>query len=183
MEPSNDLLIRPLKPADLPALVEVEASASRRYQEAGFSVDEAPPRDEQDLHRLAHETTVLVAEIDGVIVGYCSYFPLGPFLHLEELAVSRARQGRGIGRRLAEAYLEAAIPVSECSHYSLIAFRDADWAIGLYRGLGFVPSGEFSGSLPEAGLLDGLLAREAASGLDPGRRQVMIRRKSAPSLQ
>ncbi len=178
----SDVRIRPVKPEDLPALVDVETSASSRYQEAGFSFDEAPPRDEQDLHRLAHETTMFVAEVDRMVVGYCSFFSIGPFLHLEELAVARKWQGRGIGRRLAEAYLEAAIPMSDCSHYSLIAFRDAEWAIGLYRRLGFEQLDEFSGSLPQMELLNRLVAGETVAGLDPGRRQVMIRRKPSPSI-
>ncbi len=178
----SDIRIRPVQPEDLPTLVDVEASASSRYQEAGFSLDEAPPRDEQDLHRLANVTTMFVAELDGMVVGYCSFFSIGPFLHLEELAVARNWQGRGIGLRLAEAYLEAAIPMSDCSHYSLIAFRDAEWAIGLYRRLGFEQLDEFPGSLPRMGLLDNLVAGETVAGLDPGRRQVMIRRKSSPSI-
>lgn len=181
-ETIGELRIRPVKSEDLPALVEVEVSASSRYQEAGFSPDEAPPRDEQDLHRLAHETTLLVAELDGIMVGYCSFFRLGPYLHLEELAVSRAWQGRGIGRRLAEAYLQVARSMSECSHCSLIAFREAPWAVGLYRHLGFLPRHELYAPLPRTDLLDRLVEREAASGLDPSMRIVMLRPRPNPSI-
>lgn len=179
----TDVVIRPVRAEDLPELVAVESSASSRYQEEGFSLDEAPPRDEQDLHRLADETTMLVAQLDGAIVGYCSFFLIGPYLHLEELAVARDLQGRGIGRRLAEAHLEAAISMSERSHYSLIAFRDAVWATGLYSRLGFVPLGSVADSMPDVALLDRLVVEDAAVGLDPPRRQVMVRRKSSPSLQ
>ena len=174
----NDTLsIRLYRPGDLADLVRVEASASSRYQEAGFSLAEAPPRDEENLHRLTNETTVIVAEIGGKVVGYGSYFVLGPYLHLEELAVGRARQGRGIGRRLAEFYLGAALTIAWCSHYSLIAFRTADWAVGLYYRLGFVPRDAYPGALPHPGLLDQLVVGETAAGFDASRRQLMIRPK------
>jgi len=169
--------IRPYRPRDLADLVRVEASASSRYQDSGFSLVEVPPRDEENLYRLTHETTVIVAEIEGEVVGYGSYFVLGPYLHLEELAVDRAWQGRGIGRRLAEFYLGAALPIARCSHYSLIAFQTADWAVGLYRRLGFVPRDSFSGASPHPELLDQLVVSETAAGFDASRRQLMIRPK------
>jgi ribosomal protein S18 acetylase RimI-like enzyme len=174
---NETLSIRPFQPEDLPALLRVEASASSRYQEAGFSLAEAPPRDEEELNRLTNETTVIVAEIDGAVVGYGSYFVLGPYLHLEELAVGRVWQGRGIGRRLAEAYLGAALPVARCSHYSLIAFQAAEWAVGLYRRIGFVSRDVYPGALPHPELLDQLVAGETAAGFDASRRQLMIRPK------
>ncbi len=86
----RDVVIRSVTPTDLPALFEVEVSASSRYRDAEFSLADAPPRHEQDLHRLADETPMLVAEINGPIAGCDSVVPLGPFLHLEGLAVSRA---------------------------------------------------------------------------------------------
>ncbi len=125
-----------------------------RDQEAVFSPDETVSRDEKDLHRLAHETTLLVAGIDSVSVGSSSFIRLRCFLHLEYAAVACDRDGHRISLRLAVAYLEAANSLGERSHHSSIAFRDARGSTGLDRRLGFVPLRDYYEPLLDMNLLD-----------------------------
>jgi hypothetical protein len=57
---------------DLPDLVDVEASATTRYYEAGFDPSLVQPRSELDLGELLADTVVYVAEdeADDSVAGY-----------------------------------------------------------------------------------------------------------------
>jgi N-acetylglutamate synthase-like GNAT family acetyltransferase/DNA-binding MarR family transcriptional regulator len=84
---------------------------NREWLEERFRVE---PADEAILKH-PHETIVkrggmvFFARMDGEIVGTCALIPHGEGIYeLAKMAVTRSVQGRGIGRRLAEAVLEDA---------------------------------------------------------------------------
>lgn len=170
------LVLCPATVHDLPDLRAIEQSATALYYEAGFSPDDIVPRDDADMRGLLRQTTVLLARIDDEPVGYVSYYPRGPYLHLEEIAVRRDRQRRGCGALLGGQVLAAAADDPQCTHLSLVAFSRAAWAVGLYTRLGFSRLGEQRGHLPHAELLDELLPEGAAG--EP--RQIMVRPVPVP---
>src|SRR4051794_24830665 len=136
-QPSGiDMLIRSATADDFTRLVEVDRSATSRYYDAGFSMQDVPPRSEEDLREVLADTCLYVAD-DDQVVGYVSFYQTGPFMHLEELAVARAAQGRGVGTQLLNVYVDRARQASGCTHLSLVAFREARWALTLYERLGF----------------------------------------------
>ncbi|PCC74352.1 Ribosomal protein S18 acetylase RimI [Nannocystis exedens] len=164
------LVLSPATAHDLPALQEIERSATDLYYEAGFSPAAILPRGDADMRALLGQTTTLLARDGDDAIGYVSYYPRGPYMHLEEIAVRRDRQRRGSGRLLADQVLAAARDDPQCSHLSLVAFCRAGWALRLYDRLGFRPLAALPGPLPHAELLAELLP-------DPGAgepRQVMV---------
>jgi len=164
------LVLSPATGHDLSALQAIERSATDLYYEAGFSRAAILPRDEADMRALLGQTTILLARDGDDAIGYVSYYPRGPYMHLEEIAVRRDRQRRGSGRLLADQVLAAARADPQCSHLSLVAFCRAGWALRLYDSLGFRPLAGLAGPLPHAELLVELLP-EAAAG-EP--RQIMV---------
>jgi ribosomal protein S18 acetylase RimI-like enzyme len=164
------LVLSPATAHDLPALQAIERSATDLYYEAGFSRAAILPRDEADMRALLGQTTILLARDGDDALGYVSYYPRGPYMHLEEIAVRRDRQRRGSGRLLADQVLAAARADPQCSHLSLVAFCRAAWALRLYDRLGFRPLSALPGPLPHAELLAELLPEGGAG--EP--RQVMV---------
>jgi ribosomal protein S18 acetylase RimI-like enzyme len=174
------MLLRPATLHDLDALQAIERSATELYDAQGFSPGQVLPRGEADMRLLLKFTTVLVAADDDGPVGYVSFYARGPFLHLEEIAVRRDRQRRGIGRALVQQYLRAAERDPQCTHLSLVAFRRAPWALALYGGLGFrfLPA---DADLPHVALLRELAELEAAADRSGEPRVVMVRPVADPA--
>lgn len=170
------LVLSPANAHDLRDLQAIEQSATQQYYDAGFSRAAIVARDAEALRELLRRTTVLLARVDDDAVGYVSFYPRGPYLHLEEIAVRRDRQRRGCGRLLAGQVLAAAADDPQCTHVSLVAFTRAPWAVGLYRALGFQRLGEQPEHLPHAELLHELAPLDAAG--EP--RQIMVRPVPAP---
>ncbi|MFZ6178709.1 GNAT family N-acetyltransferase [Nannocystis pusilla] len=164
------LVLSPATAHDLAALQVIERSATDLYYEAGFSRLAIRPRGDDDMRALLGQTTILLARDGDDAIGYVSYYPRGPYMHLEEIAVRRDRQRRGSGRQLADQVLAAARADPQCSHLSLVAFCRAPWALRLYDRLGFRPLVALPGPLPHAELLTELLPEAAAD--EP--RQVMV---------
>ena len=151
------LLVCPATARDLPDLHAIEQSATCLYHEAGFAEDAVLARDDGDMRDLLRATTVLLARDDGDAIGYVSFYPRGPYMHLEEIGVRRDRQRRGCGRLLAGQVLAAAEADPQCTHVSLVAFSRAPWAVGLYLALGFRPLAALTDPPPRADLLRELL--------------------------
>ena len=151
---------------DLAVLLAIERSATSLYEGSHFPRGLVRPRSESDLHRLLTTTSLCIAQEAAQPVGYVSFYPVGPYLHLEELAVARAAQGQGIGTRLLTRYLNIPGPHT---HFSLIAFRAAAWAVRLYAADGFTVADPAPQPLAE------ILEAETAAGLDPALRQLMLR--------
>jgi len=70
------------------------------------------------------------------LLAYCSFQTVVDEMHIHNLAVDPARQGRGLGRRLLE--LSLAVGVRRGAQRALLEVRQSNWsAQRLYRSLGF----------------------------------------------
>ncbi|MEW5684252.1 MAG: GNAT family N-acetyltransferase [Pseudomonadota bacterium] len=104
--------------------------------------------------------TLWVVEADGERVGYLAARVDEDRLHIDELDVERAFQGRGIGRRLLAAAADWA-RANQLPRLSLTTFRAIPWNGPFYASFGFR---ECEGAAtPDA--LRTLLAHEAELGL------------------
>ena len=102
-------LIRPGTPADLPAALELirELALYERAPEAVITTVESMTRDGFGASRVFE---FLVAELEGRVVGIALYFPVystwkGRMLYLDDLVVTEAARGAGIGKLLFDAVI------------------------------------------------------------------------------
>lgn len=163
-------MIRPAQPADLAALPGVEASAATTFLAApglAWLAESEAISSERHIELLENGIT-LVAESEGAIVGFICCEPLGQNLHIRELSVRHASQGKGIGLDLLE---ELAGMAAEAGwpQLTLTTFRDLAWNAPFYARLGFEELSEDALS-PE---LRAQLQREADHGLPAERRCAM----------
>lgn len=133
--PVEEVKIRRLMAADLDRVMEIERSLSQapHWPRGSYETVLAPA----SSRRLA-----LVAEVPvtGGIVGYAVASLLPPQAELESIAVAAEEQGRGIGRKLFSAIVEAlkAAGVSEL----LLEVRPSNQsALEFYRRLGWNEAG------------------------------------------
>ena len=164
-------MIRPARPADLAALPAIEASASTTFLAApglAWLAESEAISSERHIELLENGIT-LVAEVGGQIQGFICCEPLGESLHIRELSVRHASQGKGIGLNLLEELASRAAAAGWPS-LTLTTFRDLAWNAPFYARCGFE---ELSGDslTPE---LQHQLAREAEHGLPPERRCAMV---------
>jgi ribosomal protein S18 acetylase RimI-like enzyme len=118
------------------------------------------PPDDSDGYVFFDERTrpeeVLVAEVDGVVVGYVKILPATPLpsnahvLQIQGLGVDPGCQGRGVGQALLKAAVEAA-RARGARKLSLRVLGRNTTARRLYERCGFV----VEGVLAEEFLLDG----------------------------
>lgn len=134
------VVIRPARPADLAALVDLLRALFSI--EADFDFDAV--RQRQGLVMLlAHEkAVVLVAEAAGQVVGMCSgqltiSTAEGGFaLLVEDVVVAKPWQGKGVGRELLAA-LEQWGARKKVGRLQLLADRNNAAALEFYRKLGW----------------------------------------------
>lgn len=107
------------------------------------------PEDPLELFERLAQDENLVAELDGVVVGYASWQYFGAHAHLNVMAVAGAMQRRGVGRQLFAAWLAACAEVSVHS-FSLRAFADSPWALTFYEAQGMRRYQEGDEAPPEA---------------------------------
>ncbi|MGH9274426.1 MAG: GNAT family N-acetyltransferase [Acidimicrobiales bacterium] len=160
--------IRPATPTDLGLLPGIEVAAGVLFREIGMDdiADDDPPT----IEELEAAAAILVAAIDGTLVGYAWIELVDDQAHLEQLSVLPEHGGRGIGTALLEAVCEWARARGD-DGVTLTAFRDVAFNAPLYAKRGFA-------ELHEADWSPGirtLIAEEAAHGLDPTQRVVMRR--------
>ncbi|WP_310498548.1 GNAT family N-acetyltransferase [Sandarakinorhabdus sp.] len=163
-------MIRRAHPDDLAALAAVETSAATRFAGTAmaFVMDHGTtPADA--LESAMHAGCLWVAD-DGQLQGFLLAEAIAEWLHILELSVSRPAQGRGLGRAMLAAAVAAA-PALGCERLSLTTDRFLEWNGPFYARQGFAEVGK--DGLPD--WLAALPAREAASGLDPARRCIMMR--------
>ena len=133
-------LIRPARPADLEALVDLLRVLFAI--EVDFAFD--PARQRQGLAMLLANdgAVVLVAEAAGRVVGMCSgqltiSTAEGGFaLLVEDMVVAEAWQGRGLGRELLTV-LEQWAAARKIERLQLLADRNNASALEFYRKLGW----------------------------------------------
>jgi GNAT superfamily N-acetyltransferase len=160
--------IRPATHADLEVLPGIEVAAGVLFREIGMDAiaDDVPPTVEE----LAAAPAVLVAEIDGTVVGYARIELVDEHGHLEQLSVVPEHGGQGIGTALLDAVCEWARERGDDT-VTLTTFRDVAFNAPLYAKRGFT-------EVPEQVWAPGIrsvVAEETAHGLDPVKRVVMRR--------
>lgn len=164
-------MIRSARPEDLAALPDIEASASTTFLAApGLAwLAESEAISSARHIELLERGITLVAEVDSRIEGFICCEPLGKNLHIRELSVRHASQGKGIGLNLLEELAERAAAAG-WPHLTLTTFRDLAWNAPFYARCGFK---ELDGEslTPE---LRQQLAREAEHGLPAERRCAMV---------
>ena len=130
----NDFMVRPSTPADAEAVFALLCQFAVSYQPERRAFDAHFP-----LLLAADHTELLIASLDGKVVGYVLAFRLltlyanGAIMELQELMVDPAARRRGIGRRLVQAIEERA-SASGCVEVTVPTRRAADY----YGKLGFV---------------------------------------------
>ena len=92
----SDVAIRPVRPEDLPRIMEIErASYTAPWPEASF----------RGLLRRP-DASIHIAELDGRIVGYAACWAVYDQGELGNIAVAPEYRGRGIAKRLMDAVIE-----------------------------------------------------------------------------
>ena len=119
--------IRPMKEADVTkiALLEIEIFTDP-WPEAAFS---------EELDR--PDRGVLVAESDGIIIGYASYIAAFGEAHLTNIAVVPAYRGKNIAKLLLNSIFGIARE-AECENIFLDVRPSNRAAISLYKKFGFL---------------------------------------------
>jgi L-amino acid N-acyltransferase YncA len=144
--------IRPAHPADLPALLEIYNDAVV-HTTASWDLLPWTPVEHAEWYaaKAEHRHPIVVAEAEGEILGYAGYGPFrakaGYAATMEHSVYVRpSSQGKGIGRTLLVAIIEAA---RANGVHALIGGLSADnhVSMALHRSLGFVEVGR----LPEVG--------------------------------
>lgn len=125
-------IIRPAGPGDLPAALDVIHAALRetvaQHYPPGIIARRIADFDLARLHRLAAEAQLMVAERDGIILGFGGW----DGARLRTVFIHPTAQGAGLGRRLVTALVPPGAPAR------LIAQRGAQ---GFYERLGFHVTG------------------------------------------
>lgn len=129
----DDSAIRPARPADLADIEHIVEDSYAHYVER---MGQRPgPMDDDYRARIA-EHAVWVIERDGTIAGLVVVLAAPDHLLLDNVAVARSHQGRGIGRRLvgfaeAEARRRGLREIRLYTHVTMVENQV------LYRRLGF----------------------------------------------
>ena len=127
----GEVQVRRAKSADLDGIMAVE--------EECFS---APwPRDSMREEILANPVSrVLVAAVDGVVVGFIDFWMVSDEIHLQNIATTAERRRSGVARSLMEALLAAARKKGSAL-VTLEVRVSNDPARRLYESYGFIPAG------------------------------------------
>ena len=134
-----ELIIRKGNKEDLPRLLELIHELAD-FEKAPDAVTNTVPEMERDGFGPNPVFGFHVAEADGIVVGIALYFTKystwkGKGLYLDDLVVTKAFRGKGIGRRLLDAFMtEAKAMGAKQVHWQVL-----DWnthAIDFYKKVG-----------------------------------------------
>ncbi|GCD88353.1 GCN5 family N-acetyltransferase [Nocardioides sp. LS1] len=135
--------LRLARPSDLRHLAAVEDSGGPMFAEA-FGDDIAPvllsPAG-SGFDRALLAGFIVVADVDGEVVGFAHVLDVEGHAHLEQISVVPEHGRRGIGSSLVAAVLEEA-RWQGYDEMSLCTYRDLPWNGPFYAGLGFVEVAE-----------------------------------------
>jgi L-amino acid N-acyltransferase YncA len=147
------LTVRPAALSDIPAITRIYAHAVAH----GTASFEYRPPDEAEMTRrmqalLAKELPYFVAELDGTVTGYAYAAPYhgrpGYRFTLEDsIYIAPDSQGRGIGRALLAALIEAAEAKGFRQMIGVVGDSDNAASIALHAALGF----QYVGTLKNIG--------------------------------
>lgn len=159
---------------DLPLLPAIEASAATLFAGTAMAAFADGPTTPIDaLEKGVTEGALWVAaDARGALQGFLLATAKAEWLHIFELSVARTAQGQGLGTALLRAAVSAA-PALQCQQLSLTTDRVLPWNAPFYARHGFTEMAAVYAALPD--WLAAMPAREAASGLDPARRCIMVR--------
>ena len=128
----TDISLRRIKPADLPAVAEVDFSAFELIWRNSLPVlEKAYPQAEW----------ATLAEMDGQVIGYQLSTRNSLGLHLARLAVRPELQGKGIGSALVSDLIQQAARAG-IPHLTVNTQSDNAASLALYQRLGFHENGE-----------------------------------------
>jgi ribosomal-protein-alanine N-acetyltransferase len=133
MPPSAEVVLERLRWWDLEAVQGLEAQL---FGAAAWT----PGQFWSELARVPESRWYLVARVDGTIAGYAGALLAGPQADVQTVAVARAAQGAGLGRRLVTALAEHAAGRG-AAQLHLEVRADNGPARALYERLGFVVDG------------------------------------------
>ena len=165
--------IRPAAPADIPALLAIEAAADALFAGVGMAaVAEGGPDDWRGEleRRVAARHAWVAVGLDDRPVAYLVLEVVDGCGHVAQVSVLPSHARRGIGRSLID-HADAWAAERDLPALTLTTFADVPWNAPYYRRLGFR-------AVPDAGIGPGLrdvIAHEAALGLDRRPRVAMIR--------
>jgi GNAT superfamily N-acetyltransferase len=148
------MLIRPATPADVSVMVRFIRELAEyekllhvcRTSEAGLAASLFPEQTAKGGHAVAE---AIIGELDGVPQGMAlfftnfSTFECKPGLYLEDLYVTPAARGKGLGKALLVRLAQIAVERG----YARFEWSVLDWnepAIGFYKKLGAVPMDEWT---------------------------------------
>jgi ribosomal protein S18 acetylase RimI-like enzyme len=139
----GSVLVRPARPADLPDVGRIAVEA---YHAAGQLEPGSPYRETlADADARYREATILVAELNGVVVGSVTVCQHGsPFheiaradeLEFRFLSVDPSKWGRGIAQALVDACDRLARD-QQCSRLAICVRDNNVGAAAMYEGMGF----------------------------------------------
>src|SRR5678815_5441275 len=135
----ESITIRRARPQDAPLLPAVEKSAGEAFRALSDLAWIADDRvvEAQSYDEPIRDGTVWIAERERRIVGVLLAECANDALHIDELAVVRDSQQRGIGRQLLDAAVAYA-RVKGLSALTLTTFRHVAWNAPFYARYGFV---------------------------------------------
>jgi GNAT superfamily N-acetyltransferase len=131
-------MVRPAVPDDSPLLREIECQAGERFREVGLDhIADEEPLAIDDLTRFATAGRSWVAVNDEPrVIGYVVVDEVDGCAHIEQVSVTPAEQGKGIGRALV-AEVRTWAKRSDLPAVTLTTFADVPWNAPLYSHLGF----------------------------------------------
>jgi phosphinothricin acetyltransferase len=142
-----DLVIRPSKPTDLPAITAIYADAVI-HGTASFELE--PPAEQEMARRQSALVDggfpYLVAERGGALLGYAYAGPYRTrpayrFTVEDSVYVARSAQGAGVRRALLSALIDAAEARGFRLMVAVIGDKASTGSIRLHEALGFTPVG------------------------------------------
>ena len=134
---ANEMLqqIRKARELDISYLPAIERAADRLFPE-GRIPGSGSTYPTEDLLRALHDGLLLVAELDGVVVGFAVAGELEHALHLYALAVHPDYARRGFGRGLVDGIIEESARRA-LTGVTLTTFKDLSWNGPFYAQAGF----------------------------------------------
>lgn len=137
--PDIDRRVRLAREGDIPLLPAVERSAGalfRSLPDLAWIADHDVTPVQEHLAALQMGCLWVAVGGDDRPMGFLSAELGGGVLHIAELAVTRAEQGRGLGRALMVTAIAAA-RAAACASVTLTTFGDVAWNGQFYARLGF----------------------------------------------
>ncbi len=144
----NNLIIRVAAKKDVASIFSLIKELAE-YEKLSDQISTTESQLENTLFGDENFVEILVAEVEGIIVGYALFFKnfstfLGkPGIYLEDLYVRQNMRGMGIGKTL----LEKIIAIAKQRNYGRVEWSVLDWnqsAIDFYKKIGAVPLNDWT---------------------------------------